>query len=308
MGKRYALCISLLILSLVLTACSEKDVNNNSDNKEFANNEIYDNSVGDNTDKGNINNSQDYNNENQIINQDNVQAKGNIVENNNKGEIMEGMDTFRTYMAGTILNSIDELTDENISSLFYSEEITEDIKTRINGKSYGEDCEIPYSDLRYIRLLHWDFEGKTRIGELIVNKLIAEDIVEIFKELYKNKYPIERIVLVDEYDADDNKSMAANNSSAFNYRKIADTDRLSNHSLGLAIDINPLYNPYVRTINGKTVVLPENGEEYADRSMANPYYIDHENLCYKEFIKRGFTWGGDWKKSKDYQHFEKAID
>jgi hypothetical protein len=197
---------------------------------------------------------------------------------------------------------------QNDQQLFYYEEITEDIKTRIDGKSYGETCTIPYEELRYVKVLHWGFDGLTYSGELIVNKSIAEDIVEIFKELYEQEYPIERMVLVDEYDADDNTSMAANNSSAFNYRVIDGTDRISNHSYGLAIDINPRYNPYVRTVDGKTVVTPVNGIEYEDRSLDCPYYIDEEDPCYTAFTERGFTWGGEWKNQKDYQHFQKALE
>ncbi len=207
--------------------------------------------------------------------------------------------------AGTTLDAKD-LKNVELEDLFYSSKIDDKVKSRINGKSYGENCDVPYSDLRYIRVLHKNFENQTQIGELIVNKSIADDIVEIFKELYEKDYPIERMVLVDEYNADDNASMAANNSSAFNFRFIDGTTKRSSHSDGLAIDINPRYNPYVRTIEGKTVVLPENGAEYADRSKDNPYYIKKDDLCYKAFAKRGFTWGGDWKNSKDYQHFQKA--
>jgi hypothetical protein len=113
------------------------------------------------------------------------------------------------------------------------------------------------------------------------------------------------MVLVDAYDANDITSMEADNSSAFNYRVIDRTTRLSNHSYGLAIDINPFYNPYVRKIDGKTLVLPEGAEEYADRDKECPYYIKQGDACYLAFTKRGFTWGGDWKNQKDYQHFEK---
>ena len=190
---------------------------------------------------------------------------------------------------------------------FYYEELTKEIKERINGKSYGENCDVPYEELRYIKVLHWGFDGETHIGEMIVNKAIAEDVVEIFKELYEAKYPIERMVLVDEYDADDNTSMAANNSSAFNYRVIEGTKRISLHSYGMAIDINPLYNPYVHTVDGERVVTPLEGAKYEDRSLDCPYYIHAGDACYEAFIKRGFTWGGNWKSNKDYQHFQKEL-
>jgi hypothetical protein len=200
-----------------------------------------------------------------------------------------------------------ETEGQNLANSFYYEEITLATKDRINGKSYGKDCDIPYEELRYVRVLHWGFDDQPHSGELIVNKAIAEDVIEIFTELYEAKYPIERMVLVDEYDADDNTSMADNNSSAFNYRVIEGTKRISLHSYGMAIDINPLYNPYVHEVDGERVVTPVEGAMYEDRSLDCPYYIRSEDVCYQTFIKRGFTWGGDWKNTKDYQHFQKAL-
>jgi hypothetical protein len=198
-------------------------------------------------------------------------------------------------------------TSGSIVNSFYYEELTQATKDRINGKSYGKNCEIPYEELRYVRVLHWGFDGLSHSGELIVNKAIAEDAIEIFAELYEANYPIERMVLVDEYDADDNTSMAANNSSAFNYRVIEGTNRVSLHSYGMAIDINPYYNPYVHEVDGERVVTPVEGAKYEDRSLDCPYYIHSEDVCYQAFIKRGFTWGGDWKNTKDYQHFQKVL-
>lgn len=207
--------------------------------------------------------------------------------------------------AGTVVEDF-LLEDISLSELFYAIPIDDNIKSRINGKSYGENCDIPYEDLSYIRVLHKNFKGKAQIGEMIVNVSIADDVLAIFEELYEGDYPIERMVLVDDYEADDDLSMEANNSSAFNFRFIDGTSKRSSHSDGLAIDINPLYNPYVRTIDGKTVVLPENGKSYIDRELDNPYYIRKDDICYKAFTQRGFTWGGDWNSSKDYQHFQKS--
>lgn len=211
-----------------------------------------------------------------------------------------------SYSAGSIIETVD-FTKEVLDSFFYIKELDQEIIDRIYGKSYKEDADISYSDLRYIRLLHTGFDGLTHVGELIVNKAIADDVIEIFKELYTMEYPIEKMLLVDEYDADDNKSMEDNNSSCFNYRSVPGTTRRSVHSDGRAIDINPLYNPYIRTIDGQLEILPENGKEYADRDTDNPYYIRKDDPCYNAFISRGFTWGGEWKNSKDYQHFEKKA-
>lgn len=194
-----------------------------------------------------------------------------------------------------------------IENCFKIEGIGNVLFKRMEGKSFKQACTVPRSELRYIKTLHYNKKGEICLGEMVCNKAISKDVVEIFYVLYKAHYPIERMVLIDEYDADDTCSMEANNSSSFNFRFVSGTQKLSSHSRGLAIDINPLYNPYVRTgKNGKTIVLPSKGAKYADRSQDFPYKIDTNDLCYKEFIKRGFKWGGAWKNLKDYQHFEKT--
>ena len=124
------------------------------------------------------------------------------------------------------------------------------------------------------------------------------------RQLYEANYPIERIRLVDEYDADDERSMEDNNSSSFNFRFISHTTRVSKHGLGLAVDINTLYNPYTKTVDGERIVEPVTGEPYLDREADFPYKIDHDDLCFKLFTEHGFEWGGDWEDRKDYQHFE----
>lgn len=215
-------------------------------------------------------------------------------------------DKVNEYPAGTVID-VTNLDMELIDSLFVSRELNKEIINRIEGKSYKEGADISYSDLRYITVLHMGFDGKTHIGEMIVNKAIALDVIDIFKDLYKVSYPIEKMVLIDDYGADDIKSMEDNNSSSFNYRFVEGASRRSVHSDGLAIDINPLYNPYVRTRDGKEEVFPESGLEYTDRHKENEYYIRKGDPCYEAFVSRGFTWGGQWKNSKDYQHFEKKI-
>ena len=125
------------------------------------------------------------------------------------------------------------------------------------------------------------------------------------QELYDAKYQIEKIKLIDDYDANDDKSMADNNSSAFCYRVVDGTDVLSDHSYGMAVDINPLYNPYVRTEYGDRNILPVNATEYADRTKDFAHKIEKGDICYNAFIKRGFKWGGEWEGTVDYQHFYK---
>ncbi len=195
-----------------------------------------------------------------------------------------------------------------IADGFYYVELNDEIKRLITGLSYPTDdtnCEISYDELRYINLLHYDFEGNIKEGALIVNAALADEVTEIFYLLYKEKYPLTSVNLVDKYGecADDNISMAANNTSAFNYRYVAGTKKLSLHSFGAAIDINPMLNPYVK--NGS--VSPENGAAYANRSLNFAGKIDENDICYKLFTQRGWSWGGHFKSSKDYQHFSKDL-
>ena len=136
--------------------------------------------------------------------------------------------------------------------------------------------------------------------------MIANDLKEIFQELYRNKYPIERMRLIDDYDADDERSMQDNNTSCFNFRAIAGSKKLSKHSRGLAIDINPLYNPCVkRRADGTLSVQPATARQYANRNKKWRYKIDKDDLCHQLFTKHGFKWGGSWRSVKDYQHFER---
>ncbi len=192
---------------------------------------------------------------------------------------------------------------------FYYEPIPQVIRDKMKGLSYPEDIDeskISFDDLRYVRLRYVDFEGETQEGEMVCNKAIAQDVTEIFHELYRQDYRIESIKLIDDFDADDNASMAADNTSCFCYRVVEGTTRLSNHAYGRAIDINPFYNPYiVFKKGGDDHISPPGSEIYADRSANFPYKIDENDLAYKLFTEHGFTWGGNWNNSKDYQHFEK---
>ena len=212
---------------------------------------------------------------------------------------------------------------------FYYEPLSEEMIARITGISYPiaeseketlaieainiaaskEDIQISYDDLCYVSILHYNFHGTERTGELICNKAIAQDLVEIFYELYLNEYQIEQIRLIDEYSGDDTLSMQDNNTSCFNYRVVDGTSNLSKHALGLAIDINPFFNPYVVYKNdGTTYISPQGSETYVDRSKDFAYKIDENDLCYRLFKEHGFIWGGNWNSCKDYQHFQKTLE
>ena len=230
-------------------------------------------------------------------------------EANLEAEIAEDKDeTIQQYNAEKIQETDKVMTTTKVkdTSNFYGIEFTEgsQIFARIKGKSYKDNCTVPVSDLRYLHVLHIGFDGQSHEGEIICNKYIAEDMLEIFEALYEAKYPIEKIRLVDEYNADDESSMADNNSSSFNFRFISYTTKVSKHGYGLAMDINTLYNPYVKTVDGKLSIEPANAAAYVDRSQDFEHKIDENDLAYKLFVAHGFEWGGAWTNSKDYQHFE----
>ncbi len=184
--------------------------------------------------------------------------------------------------------------------------IPDDVFARMQGKSYPKACTVRRQDLRYLRLLHVDLEGHVKRGEMVCNKTIAKDVLEIFEELYKNRYPIASVRLIDDFEANDEESMRANNSSGFCYRAVRGSKKLSAHAKGMAVDVNPLYNPCVRRLrSGKVVVQPSVAAKYVDRSASFPCKIEKGDLVWKLFTSRGFKWGGAWKGVKDYQHFEK---
>ena len=161
-------------------------------------------------------------------------------------------------------------------------------------------------ELDTLTVLHIDANGKTQQGTIICNKAITQDLREIFAELYRQKYPIERIRPISEYDNDDERSMRANNTSCYCYRVVEGSSKLSKHAQGLAIDINPLYNPCVkRKKDGTLLIQPATGKPYVNRSKSFKYKITSQDLCYRLFVQHGFRWGGNWRSLKDYQHFEK---
>ncbi len=164
---------------------------------------------------------------------------------------------------------------------------------------------VKRDDLRHIKVLHWDLDKKTHIGELICNRIIADTLVQIFKELYNAKYPIQRMVLPHLFGNDDEAQMQANNTSCYCPRTVKGTKVMSKHARGLAVDLNPLYNPYYKSRkDGSTEVQPSTATPYVNRSKEFSYKIDDNDLAYELFTSHGFRWGGDWKSCKDYQHFE----
>lgn len=145
-----------------------------------------------------------------------------------------------------------------------------------------------------------DYNGNDSTGTMVVNKKIAKEVIEIFDEIKSSGFQIEKVIPISEYEWNDDKSMEDNNTSAYNYRLAANTKKLSNHAYGMAIDINPRYNPMVI----KNKVSPANGSY----SKENKGTISADSQVVKIFKKRGWKWGGDYKSLKDYQHFEKILE
>lgn len=188
------------------------------------------------------------------------------------------------------------------SSLFRVAPISADAMKKMEGVSWHSGCPVALTDLRQLTVTYYNFRSRSAQGVLYVHRDVAEELKTIFQNLFKGKFLIERISPVEEYGGNDDRSMAANNTSAFNCRDITGTvGRFSNHSWGRAVDINPLTNPYVKGDQ----VLPPAGRTYLDRTKAFPGSILNDSPIVKEFESRGWTWGGRWSDRKDYQHFEK---
>ncbi len=186
--------------------------------------------------------------------------------------------------------------------------LPDSIWNRMQGRSYHENPYIHREDLRYLELLHVDLQGDVRRGQMVCHRAIAADLIDIFRSLYEARYPIERMQLADDFEADDECQMQANNTSCFCYRVVRGATKLSAHARGLAVDLNPLYNPCVRRRkNGAVLIQPSTARAYVNRASSFPCKITTSDLAYRLFISHGFKWGGAWRSLKDYQHFEKEL-
>jgi poly-gamma-glutamate synthesis protein (capsule biosynthesis protein) len=170
--------------------------------------------------------------------------------------------------------------------------------------SHGPQCPVALEDLRFQRVTYVGFDDRAHIGEMVLHRDVARDVTRVFHRLYDARWPIRRMRLVDDYRGDDDRSMAANNTSGYNCRRVAGSTSWSDHAYGTAIDINPVQNPY---LTGSSV-RPPKGYRFAtvDRSDAarGPAGVIHANdVVVRAFAEIGWSWGGHWTPSKDYQHF-----
>jgi D-alanyl-D-alanine carboxypeptidase len=177
--------------------------------------------------------------------------------------------------------------------------IPPNLKQRMHGSSWHAGCPVPIKNLRLLTLTHWGYDGEVHHGRLVVRRAQAEPVLWVMKRLFKREFPIKRMRVVDAYNGNDNASMKANNTSAFNCRYVAGTTTWSQHAFGTAIDINPVQNPYVSSGGD---VSPPKGKHWVDRTKDHPGMIKPGGVVVRAFGQIGWEWGGFWSSSKDYQH------
>jgi D-alanyl-D-alanine carboxypeptidase len=174
-----------------------------------------------------------------------------------------------------------------------------EMRRTMTGVSWHRGCPVPLRNLRLIRLTYIGFDGGSHRGQLIIHRRWTDEVVSVFRRLYRARFPIRRIRPVDRYDGDDRASMRHDNTSAFNCRYVAGTSTWSQHAYGRAIDVNPVENPYVEGSH----VSPRRGEPYADRTPIRPGMIARRDVVWRAFRRIGWGWGGTWRSARDYQHF-----
>jgi hypothetical protein len=165
--------------------------------------------------------------------------------------------------------------------------------------SWHRGCPAGVETLRLLTLTYWGFDGRVHTGRLVVAATQTRAVLRAMRGLYDARFPIRRMQLVERYGADDDRSMAADNTSGFNCRRVYPGGPWSAHAFGLAIDINPVENPYI-TSGG---VSPPAGAGFVDRSQYRKGMIHAGDAVVRAFAAVGWTWGGAWRYPKDYQHF-----
>jgi len=194
---------------------------------------------------------------------------------------------------------------------FLHEPISDELfKAMADNNTFHKNSPVPRERLRLLTVQHVDFEGNTQTGQLVVLDACADQVLELFEELYQRQFPIAKMKLMHHYHGDDKLSMAENNTSCHNCRSIGGTNRFSLHAYGTAIDINPLQNPcaYIDEEVGVATYEPSAGIEYANRCLkrlGKEYRKGFAEEVVNIFSQHGFyEWGGYWDDPLDYQHFQ----
>jgi hypothetical protein len=180
-----------------------------------------------------------------------------------------------------------------------TEPLSGELRAEMTGVSWHEGCPVALDDLRLLRLSHWTLDGHVATGELVVAASVAPAVERIFEALYRARFPIARMERIERFGGSDDRSMAANNSSAFNCRTVAGTRSWSQHAYGVAIDINPIQNPWVRG----AAIDPPLGAAFIDRTVVEPGMVVEGDPVVSAFDAEGWSWGGRWTGTRDYQHF-----
>ena len=168
------------------------------------------------------------------------------------------------------------------------------------GTTWRPECPVAPASLRRVELDYLGFDGGTHRGQLVVHEDVVDDVIAIFDDLERLRYPIEKIRTVENYPgAQDELSMQDNNTSAFNCRALGDGWSL--HAYGRAVDVNPLVNPYIDAAGN---LEPETAARYLDRSRDDLGLLRADSPAVRAFTDRGWRWGGAWTDPVDYQHFE----
>ena len=165
--------------------------------------------------------------------------------------------------------------------------------------SWHPGCPVTLDDLRLVNLSYWGFDRTVHQGELIVNRDAVAAIVDAMRALFAARFPIRQMRPVDDFAGDDERSMTADNTSAFNCRLVPGTTTWSQHAYGRAIDVDPLENPSVQY----GTIDPPAAARWADRALGDPGMLRHGDAVWRAFATVGWPWGGDWVSLKDYQHF-----
>jgi D-alanyl-D-alanine carboxypeptidase len=177
--------------------------------------------------------------------------------------------------------------------------LSSSMRARMTGVSWHPGCPVGLDQLRLLRVGYWGFDGAAHQGELVVNSSAAPALSRAFGQLFAARFPIRQMRVVDDFGGDDERSMLADNTSAFNCRQVPGSAVWSQHAFGLAVDVNPFENPEVRD----DAVDPPAAAAWADRTRASPAMISHGDAVWQAFDEIGWPWGGDWRSLKDYQHF-----
>lgn len=179
------------------------------------------------------------------------------------------------------------------------EPLSEAVRAGMVGRSWREGCPTPLDDLRWVTVSHWDFDGQVSDGQLVLHHDATDAARGAFEAAFLDRFPIRSVRPIDAFDGSDDRSMAADNTSAFNCRPIKGTSAWSEHATGRAIDVNPRENPWVKGDR----VDPPDGAPFLARDPATPGLLVADSAMVRAFRAAGWGWGGTWSSLKDYQHF-----